>query len=154
MNYKINNVEKNIGCDTVLFDELQNLRYGKIKVGTRDVVVFNATLYCNSIGVKFDITRFSQSNKAQIDKLSIDGNINCNELFFISKDGICYMSQELAVLFLSVVDVSLYTYFNEMIFDLLYKGIAISDKRIMDLVVDRVPNEALEKIIESRNEGK
>lgn len=95
-----------------------------------------------------------QLNSRQINILVKDNKLDSNNLFFSSNTGVAYMVVEMSILFLSAVDTTLYTYFNEMIFDILYKGIAISDKKIMELVMDRVPNEALEKIIESRNEEK
>lgn len=153
MNFKINNIEKDIECLTPVFEEL-NLLCGKITFDGKERVLFNATKYCDGMGASFNVRQFMQLNARQINILTKDSGIDCNNLFFSSNTGATYMAIEMSVLFLSSVDATLYTYFNEMIFDILYKGIAISDKKIMELVMDRVPNEALEKIIVSRNEEK
>lgn len=153
MNFKINNIEKDIECRTPVFEEL-NLLCGKTMIDGKEKVLINATKYCDSIGTTFNVCQFMQLNSRQINILVKDNKIDCNNLFFSSNTGVAYMAVEMSILFLSAVDATLYTYFNEMIFDMLYKGIAISDKKIMELVMDRVPNETLEKIIESRNEEK
>lgn len=151
MNFKVNLIEKDVECKTALFEEL-NLLYGKVTIGDRSFIVFDATKYCISIEIEFNIRQFMQLNARQLNIIAKDSGLDCNELFFISNNGSVYIIQEMSVLFLSSVDATLFAYFNEMIFDLLQKGVAISDKKIMELVMDRVPNETLEQIIESRNE--
>lgn len=49
MNFKINNIEKDIECQTPVFEEL-NLLCGKTMVGGKEKVLINATKYCDSIG--------------------------------------------------------------------------------------------------------
>ena len=69
----------------------------------------------------------------------------------MNTDGHILMHKDLAILFLQFSNPDVFAYFNQMIWELMENGIAISDGLVATLAATRVPNEVLQEIIDTRN---
>lgn len=152
MNYNVKQLDEPIKCNIIRFSELPSLFFGKVLLDDKEVSVFDASEYCKSIGGKLDVYRFMGANKLYIDRLINSEGLDSSNLFFIQPNQKILISSEIVVVFLMSINPELFLYFEDMVLDLLNNGIAISDKKIMELVMDRVPDDALKQIIDSRNE--
>lgn len=152
MYYKVNQLNEPVECDSIKYSELPSLLFGKLTFDNDEIGVFNASEYCKSLGGRLDVYKFMQSNKLYIDRLVNNEKVNPDKLFFIHSDKQILIASEIAIVFLMSINPELFLYFVDMILDLLSGGIAVSDRKIMELVMDRVPNDVLNQIINSRNE--
>lgn len=152
MNYKVNQCDKPIECNTIRFSELPSLLFGKISLANKEVEVFDASEYCKSMGGKLDVYKFMQTNRIYIDRVVYNNNLDVNNLFFVLPNQKILILSEIVIVFLISINPEMFLYFIDMMLDLLGNGIVVSDKKIMELVMDRVPNDILKQIMDSRNE--
>ncbi len=149
MDYKINNIAREVRCEEVLIQDIQSLLFTELE----NVVVFDATAFCriNEFG-EFDWRTFSRINKVYIEGLVNNTGLDRKKLFFSEKNGHVLVVQDLVFIFLAFIDPNLCVYFNNLIADAISNGVAFSDGFAVQLASQRIPTDVLKDIINKRND--
>lgn len=151
MKYKIVTLNKDVDCSEIKYPDTPSLLFGILP--SNKLPVFDATKYCNDKNINFDLQTFTNLNGIYIDRLISDNTINSSGFLFVTPKQHLLMANGLELIFLAYADSNMFSYFLQTLEDALKDGIAISDSRITQLIVERVPNEVLNDIILTRNES-
>ena len=149
MDYKLTGLVKAVECEKTEIADFPSLKFGNLLNGQ---AVFDATRYYEEEKLEpIDYKIFSRICKVFISALVTRLELDERELFYLNTDGHILMHKDLAILFLQFSNPDVFTYFNQMIWELMENGIAISDGLVATLAATRVPNEVLQEIIDTRN---
>ena len=150
MDYKINTLKTEVPCNEMMLQDIPLLKFGIVD----NRLVFDATAYCESQKIDFNVKTFSRGYRMLINILAQDNNISIGELFYQNKNGHILIDRELVFIFLACTEPNMLIYFNQLINDALTEGIALSDGYIASVINAKVPSNVLENIIQSRNNEK
>lgn len=140
---------KAVECEKTEIADFPSLKFGNLLNGQ---AVFDATRYYEEEKLEpIDYKIFSRICKVFISALVTRLELDERELFYLNTDGHILMHKDLAILFLQFSNPDVFAYFNQMIWELMENGIAISDGLVATLAATRVPNEVLQEIIDTRN---
>jgi len=149
MDYKLTGLVKAVECEKTEIADFPSLKFGNLLNGQ---AVFDATRYYEEEKLEpIDYKIFSRICKVFISALVTRLELDERELFYLNTDGHILMHKDLAILFLQFSNPDVFAYFNQMIWELMENGIAISDGLVATLAATRVPNEVLQEIIDTRN---
>lgn len=149
MDFKLTVLAKPIECDKIEIADFSTMKFGKLLNGQS---VFDATRYFEENELEpIDYKVFGRVCKSFINALVMSLGLDASELFFQNTDGHILMSKDLAILFLQFSNPDVCTYFNQLLWDMLERGIAFSDGMVATLAATRIPNEILQEIIDQRN---
>lgn len=148
MNYKVNNLAKDIQCSEPILPEFGSLLGGTTPDNT---AVFDATAFCEAEGFEnWTATVFTKVNRIYIQRLIDTGNLNASSIYYMTKGGHLLINQSLMYIFLMSVSPPIFEYFFSLINDVMRSGMAFSDTYLVGLIQAKVPTEYLQQIIESR----
>ena len=150
MDYKINILQEAVSCNEIALQDIPQLKFGIIDT----VIVFDATAYCEFIKARFDMKQFSRLQKSQIQIIASAQQVSIGNLFYQNKDGHALINKELVFLFLAYASPEMLAYFNQLVSDAITDGIALSDGYIASVINEKVPNEVLKNILDTRMNGK
>lgn len=149
MDYKLTGLVKAVECEKTEIADFPSLKFGSLANGQS---VFDATRYYEEEKMEpVDYKVFSRICKVFISALVTRLELDERELFFQNTDGHILMHKDLTILFLQFSNPDVFVYFNQMTWELMENGIAISDGLVATLAATRVPNEILQEIIDTRN---
>ena len=150
MDYKINILQKEVSCKEMALQDIPLLKFGVVD----NKLVFDATAYCQSKELAFNVKVFSRGYRMLIDVIAKDNNVSIGNLFYQNANGNILIDRELVFIFLACVEPGMLIYFNQLITDAITEGIALSDGYIASVINAKVPNEVLENIMQSRSNEK
>lgn len=149
MDYKLTGLVKAVECEKTEIADFPSLKFGNLANGQ---AVFDATRYYEEEKLEpIDYRTFSRICKVFISALITRLELDERELFYLNTDGHILMHKDLAILFLQFSNPDVFAYFNQMMWELMENGIAISDGLVATLAATRVPNDILQTIIDTRN---
>jgi hypothetical protein len=150
MNYKTTKLNTQVECGKCKIPDFPEVLFGQMDNGTE---VFDATNYFIATETdEVDMNLIANCEKRNIEALVGAGEAKVDNLFFVNKDGHMLINAALVNIFLVSVSKDVFLYFNQMMTDLTTNGAAFSDGFAAMMASSRLPNEVLEKIIESRKE--
>ena len=153
MDYKLNNLPKEVLCNHSDLNDFPELMFGETRSGQ---VVFDATAYCQAVNIEeLGYQTFSRVNKRYIEALLKNSQLAPNQLFYLNTNGHELMDISLMYLFLAFVNPDIFVYFNTIIGDAIERGIAFSDGFAVSLAMERLSAELLKEVVnlKSQNDG-
>lgn len=151
MDYKTNNINLEGKTFEELLPEVNGLMFCQIG---ENKAVFDYTEYFEKNELEpIDYKVFMRMNKRYIEHLVDGEKAKTSELFFINKEnGHILVASELTFIFLAFCNKEMCIYFNNLIGDVLSRGVAYSDGFVYSLTMSRIPSESLQEIINQRKQ--
>lgn len=148
MDYKTTPLNKELETTDNLLPEISGLHFGAIN---EDLILFDYTAFFEENEMQpIDYKLFMRNEKRHIEWLAKQAGKRTSELFYKNTNGHILVSSELTYLFLAFASMDLYIYFNSLLHTALTTGVAYSTGFIYHQAADRLPTEALEEMIKSR----
>lgn len=147
MDYKKNQLTKELTCDKILLEDFDTLRFGILG----EQAVFDATAYCIASNIPpVSSVVFSRANKRFIEAM-IDAQIlERGKMFYTNTDGHDLIDAGLVFLYMAFATPQIFVYFDSIVREAISTGIAFSDGLVASLASSRIPSSVLEAIIGSR----
>jgi hypothetical protein len=149
MNWKINDLKKDVEFTESSLLDFPELHFGKVPDGT---VVFDATEYCETENLDFMYETFLKLNKVYITRLLEKEVINPGNIWFMTPSRHLLINQYLAFIFLQFANPDAFYHFMQILSDAMTDGVAYSDYHVMSLAMGRIPTETLKEMISKRDE--
>lgn len=150
MKPKLNILSKEVRCESVIFEDIPNLKAGTAGI---NIEVFDATEFCKASDLEEPpyysfYTHCYRTIKAKVDNDSIKDA----DLFYQNTDGHILIHVSLAMIYMQHVDPNISLYFDSIAAQCLINGIAFSDSFAVNMAMERIPDETLQQIITARHE--
>lgn len=134
-----------------LLPEIDGLYFGSLG---KDKTVFDYTEYISRNKLEnIDYKAFMRQNIRYIKALSEASDVPLTELFYQSQNGHILISQELVFACLAFVNPGLFVYFNSLVADAIFSGVAYSNSFVYDLAANRLPSDVMNEIITERKDA-
>lgn len=148
MKPKLNILTKQLNCDTLVFDDFENLKSGNINVNTD---LFDATEFCKAEGVEEPAYyQFNTACQRHIAAKLKELNIKPSEIFYQNKDGHTLIHVALCLIYIRYVSENISAYFDSLVATCLLTGIAMSDSAILNMAANRLPDNVLQDMMTTR----
>lgn len=148
MDYKTTPLNKELEMTENLLPEISGLHFGAIN---EDLILFDYTAFFEENEMQpIDYKLFMRNEKRRIEWLAQQAEKKTSEFFYQNTNGHILVSSELVYLFLSFASDDLFLYFNSLLHNALTLGVAYSTGFVYHQAADRLPTEALEEMIKSR----